>query len=107
MAATFFVYDQFVGRRNATLVKTALRSNAILSSLFPSNVRDGLFASQKSETTSKLPKSRLKNYLSTGDYTERGGDDDCGAAFKSKPIADLFPETTISKSLSAHGYLLH
>ena len=104
MAGTFVIYDLFVGRRNDTVVKAAMRSNAILSSLFPSNVRDRLFDTHAVEAPSpqhqkngRLPKSRLKNYLSTGDYTERIDEDDIGAtAYRSKPIADLFPETTIS-----------
>ena len=105
MALTFFIYDQFVSRRNATVVDAAVKSNAILSSLFPSNVRDRLFGeAEEKQTQAKrtLPKSRLKKYLSTGDYTERGldgeQDEDGGDgahAFKTKPIADLFPETTI------------
>lgn len=40
MIATFCVYDRFVRRRNEKVVNAAARSNAILSSLFPSQVRD-------------------------------------------------------------------
>lgn len=38
----FTAYDSFVSRRNRVVINAAARSNAILSSLFPSNVRERL-----------------------------------------------------------------
>jgi class 3 adenylate cyclase len=82
MALTFVVYDNFVRRRNTKIVSAAAKTNAIVSSLFPSNVRDRLFMENGS-------KSRLKTFLNEGGV---GGET---LALVSKPIADLFPDTTI------------
>jgi hypothetical protein len=49
MILTFLAYDWFVQRRNQKVVGAAARSNAILSSLFPKNVRDHLFAEREME----------------------------------------------------------
>jgi len=45
----FLVYDCFVSKRNQVVVLAAARSNAIISSLFPQNVRDRLFAEKSEE----------------------------------------------------------
>jgi class 3 adenylate cyclase len=87
------MYDRFVRRRNKTMVHAAARSNAILSSLFPSQIRDRLFA-EKDENAA--PKTKLKNMMMSGSLSKKwdeGKDDEL--VYKSKPIADLFPETTI------------
>jgi class 3 adenylate cyclase len=106
----------FFHRRNTKVVDTAERSNAIVSSLFPSNVRERLF---NESTHHDLPgdpfpdipiatgesrvKSRLRSFMTDGgmeqsqqpwDSTESETHEDI-VVFKSKPIADLFPETTI------------
>jgi class 3 adenylate cyclase len=94
MALTFLMYDRFIQKRNEKVVNAAARSNAIVSALFPSNVRDRLFAEAKEEEEKGnrwlSTKSGLKNFLTEG---EAKTDDDM--MFKSKPIADLFPETSI------------
>jgi class 3 adenylate cyclase len=96
MVATFFLYDWFVHNRNNKVVGEAARSNAIVSSLFPSNVHVRLFeenAKKKAARAAEAPtKSQIKNFLAS----ETGvGDDDDDIMYKTKPIADLFPETTI------------
>lgn len=98
----FCMYDCFVRRRNEKVVNVAAQSNAIISSLFPTNVRDRLFQeakeNQKKQTKhGKAPKSSLQTMLKSGklnDTTNEEEDDD-DFMYKSKPIADLFPETTI------------
>jgi class 3 adenylate cyclase len=109
MILTFLGYDWFVQRRNQKVVGAAARANAILSSLFPKNVRDRLFAEKEMEEDKKLAgqkkplldlpgnKARLTSFLNNegGDTnTEEDADDD-DFMYKTKPIADLFPETTI------------
>ena len=112
MTVAFLFYDRFVRKRNDLVLKTAAKSDAILSSLFPSNIRDRLFAEREEEEAKKakgkkldrdgkpVPKSRLKNYLRSGDFSDH--EDESGhdkreesLAFKTKPIADLFTDTTI------------
>jgi hypothetical protein len=89
MVAAFFLYDWFVHRRNNKVVGEAARSNAIVASLFPANVRERM-AAEKDANTGHT-KSRLRNFLDGEDFEM----DDDDIVLKTKPIADLFPETTI------------
>ena len=94
----FFEYASYVKRRNDKIVKAAARSNAIVSSLFPSNIRDRLFKAEddkkKDQNWKNAPKSGLKGYL-RDDGDVNGKSDHLS---DSKPLADLFPETTIMVS---------
>lgn len=78
---------------------TFFSRQAIVSSLFPSNVRDRIIKDAEEQAEEDLkakrafgysatPKSRLKTFL---DEANENGEQ----AFDTKPIADLFPETTI------------
>jgi hypothetical protein len=49
MIFTFLVYDGFVRQRNNKVVGHATRSNAIVTSLFPSNVRERLMENTKAD----------------------------------------------------------
>ena len=95
VALAFFVYDRYVQQRNDKIVKAAARSNAIVASLFPSNVRDRLFANEDDKKEKKKgwlsPKSNLKEFLED----ENADEEDPNNIYGGKPIADLFPETTI------------
>ena len=86
MAVIFAVYNRFVQSRNNKVVNAAARSNAIVSSLFPSNVRDRLLAENVDVANSGFNRKGKK--VSTSNVDEDG-------VYKSKPIADLFPETTV------------
>lgn len=102
MGGTFLMYDRFVVRKNNKIIDMAVKSNAIVSSMFPSHVRARLFADETnradinkkkrgSSTQYGLPgKALLQSFLSDA----RSNDDD-GELVSSKPIADLFPECTI------------
>lgn len=93
MACVFFLYDRLVTNRNEKVVGAAARSNALVSSLFPSNVRDRLMAEQEEEDERNQKQGgTLKGYLTGEDLARNDADSDL---FKTKPIADLFPETTI------------
>jgi len=101
---TFLMYDRFVRRRNEKLVNAAVRSDKILSSLFPSNVKSRLFEAQESTpkaTKASSPigpafvpaaKSRLRIFLDSGDASDgiqnAASNDDIG--YEGKPIADLY-----------------
>jgi class 3 adenylate cyclase len=107
MILTFLAYDWFVQRRNQTVVGAAARANAILSTLFPKNIRDRLFEERElvEETAGqKKPllnrpgnKARLSKFLNNEANGLNSGEDadDDDFMYKTKPIADLFPETTI------------
>jgi class 3 adenylate cyclase len=96
----FCIYVQYVQRRQNKIVATALRTNAIVSSLFPSNVRDRVMQEAEEQAERDMASNtsmfasatnRLKNFLEDGpgDSGKQDG------IFSTKPIADLFPETTL------------
>lgn len=94
MAAAFCMYDRFVRRRNNKIINEAARSNGIIASLFPSQVRDRLFA--ESERPKLRARSTLKDTMQTdGLLGDTEDNDEEDSVFKSVPIADLFPETSI------------
>ncbi|CAB9525455.1 Receptor-type guanylate cyclase gcy (Partial), partial [Seminavis robusta] len=97
----FIIYDILVQRRQKKVMETATKTNAIVTSLFPSNVRSRLM-----EELAPAPEEKAKNaFLNTGSRLMAGNNalaavDESGVAtsetiFGSKPIADLFPATTI------------
>jgi cytoskeletal protein RodZ len=96
LALTFFMYDRFVRRRNEKVVNAAARSTKLVSSLFPSTVRDRLLAEQEhAEQREQGTKSRLKNFLAGDGSAACDLEETDDIMYKTKPIADLFPETTI------------
>lgn len=90
-AAMFFVYDRLVARRQKIIMRRAIKSSAIVASLFPKRVRDQLMQEKENSTKGTTnqsymaPQHRLKSYL--------GGthDEDLGQ----KPIAEVFPDATV------------
>eukprot|EP00977_Amphora_coffeiformis_P020551 scaffold8371_cov199-Amphora_coffeaeformis.AAC.4 len=93
MAVTFMFYDFIVRRRNDRVMSAAVRSTQIVSSLFPSQVRDQLYATAaKSRNQLGSSKSRLRNFVEKGDESSKPED---GVVLRSKPIADLFTDTTV------------
>jgi class 3 adenylate cyclase len=119
----FVFYDSVVRRRQKILLVAAHRSNTIVTSLFPQNVRDRLYerTDQMNETApdnprrNQLVKRRKKAFTTqsnqsssddessadrgrhTGSGESSSGDRMNGyrSVFGSAPIADLFPQSTI------------
>jgi class 3 adenylate cyclase len=88
--AAFLLYDYLVKRRNDMVVSTATRSNAIVSSLFPVEVRDRLMEDQRNRATGTRGK------YSTGPNVPQSlGSSKAQQLLFTKPIADLFPEVTV------------
>ncbi|CAB9511296.1 Receptor-type guanylate cyclase gcy [Seminavis robusta] len=85
-SAVFITYDLLVARRQRIVMERALASGAIVSSLFPEKVKQQLYAEQKQE---KQPKKEM-TIKGLFDDAEHGM-----AVESSKPIADLFENTTI------------
>jgi hypothetical protein len=103
-SAVFLVYDYMVERRQQKVMSTAVRTNAIVAQLFPSVIRDRIYATEDGEASQKAyklanSKSRLKSFLTDGtsthhDETEVSGKND-RQGLNSAPIAELFPDTTV------------
>ena len=91
-ALVFIGYDKLVSMRQKKVMSTAVQSTTIVSSLFPSNVRDRLMegnidAKPVNKVTGSMfqpTKSRLRTFLNDGDSSN-----------DMKPIADLFTDTTV------------
>jgi class 3 adenylate cyclase len=97
-AMVFEFYDQLVQMRHNKVMTTAKRTNAIAASLFPSNVRDRMWKDAEEQAEQNIlkkthmgvhasAKNRLTDYLNDADEAAK--------TYESKPIADLFPHTTI------------
>jgi hypothetical protein len=84
----FLLYDFMVERRQKLVMSTAVRTNAIVSSLFPEAVRDKLF---QTGSTAKNKGDISENARDTIRQTES----DMIASFTASPIAELYPETTV------------
>lgn len=96
-AIVFYVYSYFVGRRQEQVTAQAARAEAIVSSLFPEHIGNRLIEEAKqAESDSKRNrrnsgfvatasnKANLHDFLTVGETSKTA-----------KPIADLFPKTTI------------
>ena len=98
-AIVFFSYDWAVRRRQNNLLHTAERTNAIVSNLFPKDVRERIMADADEQAGNinalKRP-SVLLRQTGTGQIKELLADSTTATSiFKTKPIADLFPEVTV------------
>jgi hypothetical protein len=85
-AGVFLLYSHRVERRQRIVLKQAMESTAIVSSLFPEAVRDR-YVSRNNQNGLTSGKDRLKAFLADGDDGDDGGND--------TPIADLFPHSTV------------
>lgn len=97
IACCFFSYDRFVRIRNSKIVDAAAKTNAIVLSLFPEHIRDQLLG--HTDGPEQAPKqgpapNGLKAYLSNPD-TLSGKEGQADKSKQSRPIAELFPATTI------------
>jgi hypothetical protein len=121
-SALFIVYDCWVERRQRKILQKAVHSIAIVSSLFPSVVRDRIFPFASASTlpasssrsllgtenavssAEDTPRNRLKGIMrrtsSVGGSTESSQKQDMmsiGGVVSdySKPVAELFPDSTV------------
>jgi len=96
-ALAFYLYEMLVQKRHQEVYEKVARTNAIVSSLFPGTVRDRLLNGEDineaepkrgREKSAVYGKQGLKSFLDD----QKDGNLDIG---ESKPIADLFPHTTV------------
>jgi Adenylate and Guanylate cyclase catalytic domain len=90
----FYLYDLTVERRQKTVMQSAVHSSAIVSSLFPSAVRDRLYPTQApTQAFPETAKGKLQSFLGDGKKsTETNAET---SRFSGSPIAELYPETTV------------
>jgi len=105
LMTAFFVYDIFVQQRNIKVMAVAAKTNEIVASLFPEAVRGRLFEDTVKARSSKKNKmssgandngdTMIKKFLTGDGELDNEVDEAEDFMYKSRPIADLYPETTI------------
>eukprot|EP00538_Stauroneis_constricta_P012892 CAMPEP_0119571340 /NCGR_PEP_ID=MMETSP1352-20130426/44071_1 /TAXON_ID=265584 /ORGANISM="Stauroneis constricta, Strain CCMP1120" /LENGTH=1278 /DNA_ID=CAMNT_0007621019 /DNA_START=47 /DNA_END=3883 /DNA_ORIENTATION=- len=102
-ALTFLLYDFFVERRQKVVLSTAEKSNAVVSSLFPANVRDRLYAENaptqvgnhgKKQASAATSSSMLNDEIIVN-ALQQGSSGDHARSFEGRPIAELYTNTTV------------
>jgi class 3 adenylate cyclase len=88
-SSVFFLYDWYVEKRQYRTKSEALRSSAIVSSLFPSTVRDHLYKSSKN-----ILRRRSTRHFSTADL-DKDHDQNIAEDDFASPIAQKYPHTTV------------
>jgi hypothetical protein len=86
----FLLYDFMVERRQKLVMKSAVRTNAIVSSLFPEAVRDRLYPAEQEEGDKK-PFSSAKIQRKWKQVEQNKAETN----LLGRPIAELYPETTV------------
>ena len=89
----FFVYNWLVERRNTKIVDAAAKSNAVILSLFPANIRDKLLAQHEWKVGKKQDKGFIRDLES--EDTDRSITNLEKIKAIGRPIAELFPNCTV------------
>jgi hypothetical protein len=91
-----------VKRRQDRVMETALRTNKIVTSMFPSNVRDRIIQDAEEQIVISRRQrlyDQIKSTKSSEEFDEKPEESadalETKGIFVTKPIADLFPETTV------------
>jgi Adenylate and Guanylate cyclase catalytic domain len=100
-SCVFLLYDWFVERRQHRVKTVALHSTAIVSSLFPSSVRDHLFPTSNTKVPHKAQRrnsgfggaQRRNSGFGNTDLSLTNADEN--ASIIGSPIAQIYPETTV------------
>jgi hypothetical protein len=85
----FLIYDLLVQKRQAKVHSAAVKANAIVTSLFPAEIRERLY-----EHNEDMINKDLDSDGDSVDDVEEGAAPDVDT-YDTKPIADLFPNTTV------------
>jgi hypothetical protein len=93
VSLVFFIYDFTVERRQKVVLDTAEKTNAIVSSLFPSAIRDQMLHDNATNGPTSTFKSGGKRFVKAGDSDESGLI--ASNITSTKALASLYPETTI------------
>lgn len=91
----FLVYNHLVEKRQSIILHKATQSTAIVSSLFPKQVRDRILNNDTSENNEGGGGGPKKRRLTAGSRMKSFFDDDQDMADTTHQIADLFPHCTV------------
>jgi len=96
-AIVFIAYDCLLDLRLKKLSKAATKSATLVASLFPDGVRSRLLdeSAHSSKDVTKSTRGQLRQYLNADDSTRLSMSGANLIGIHSKPIADLFPNTTV------------
>ena len=101
-ASTFVFYDFWVERRQKVVMKAAITTTKLVSELFPDAVMDQMMIPTSLDDSitnfSDSQPRRLKSYFSDDGAAVVGNnnsDKNNGGQLLPKPIAELFPDTTV------------
>jgi hypothetical protein len=86
-AVIFLMYDYCVMRRQRIVLDRAVRSTAVVSSLFPENIRDRILNEDENENENKANAKKVAFRQSPRNKTTQSA--------SGPPIADKFPDTTV------------
>lgn len=90
-SAVFVLYDCYVERRHRVVNLSAVQNKTIVEALFPQFVRKDI---EEEVIVSETPKNKLSSFLNDGTHVKKQFDDNA-LEIKGKPIAELFPQTTV------------
>ncbi|CAJ1937526.1 unnamed protein product [Cylindrotheca closterium] len=103
--AVFLLHDTFIARRQARIEESAARSNAIVQSLFPAQVRERLLMAGNEDKASQQITRNEEKTANSSDHAESASKNDgigledgdlvTDRLLRTKPIADLFPHATV------------
>jgi len=94
---TFIIYDFWVERRQKIVMKTAMSTTRLVTSLFPDVVIDRMLPSLEDSASGFSQPKKLQSFLNherDDDLYTQSEEIKSSRGF-SKPIADLFPDTTV------------
>jgi Adenylate and Guanylate cyclase catalytic domain len=98
VSLVFIFYDRKVHCRQVLVMDTAVRSTAIVSSLFPAEVRDRLYPATNGKSPTGAPetaKGKLHKFLHETQKTANATLENETNLVVGVPIAELYPETTV------------
>jgi hypothetical protein len=94
-SVVFYIYDVFVRRRQHKVMASAKRSNEIVTSLFPENVRRRMYKHVSSPEFTSHVVLQNNNVNEEGVAANKMPSMTSDSIFGSEPIADLFPHATV------------
>jgi class 3 adenylate cyclase len=91
----FFLYDRKVERRQETVLSSAKRTTKIVSSLFPSTVRDKLYPVPERPVRRNSLDAFMPGKLQSSHRNLTSSTECSTSSIVCSPIADLYPDTTV------------